>query len=137
MRAKNRKYKFLYILLLLKRHQLVVCLTQYQSTFRACTCWRGRYSIFSRSQQSIQNIVYWLWIFSLLKRTFTRWKVEIFWQENWNISIEIFNQNEIKKLNQNYNIEMFRSRVRRGRAHAAEQKLENSKNFFFPKQTTA
>ena len=48
-----------------------------------------------------------------------------------------FWQSEIKKLNQNYNIEIFRSRVRRGRAYAAEQKLENSKNFFFPKQTTA
>ena len=38
-----------------------------------------------------------------------------------------FQQNEIKKLNKKYNVEMFSSRTRGGKAFPAEQKLENLK----------
>ena len=40
-----------------------------------------------------------------------------------------FKQNEIKKLNEQYNVEMFHSKVRRGKAFAAEQKIREFKNF--------
>ena len=38
-----------------------------------------------------------------------------------------FNQNEIKLLNKKYNIEMFHTRVRGGKAFAAEQKIREFK----------
>ena len=40
-----------------------------------------------------------------------------------------FQQNEIKKLNQKYNVEMFSSRVRVGKAYVAEHKIIKFKNF--------
>ena len=39
-----------------------------------------------------------------------------------------FKQNEIKKLNEQYNVEMFYSKVRGGKAFAAEQKIRELKN---------
>ena len=42
-----------------------------------------------------------------------------------------FWQSEIKKLNQNYNIEILEVVYAEHRVYAAEQKLENSKNFLF------
>ena len=38
-----------------------------------------------------------------------------------------FQQNEIKRLNEKYNVEMFSSWVRRGKAYAAEQKIRELK----------
>ena len=38
-----------------------------------------------------------------------------------------FKQNEIKKLNEQYNVEMFHSKVRGGKAFAAEQKIREFK----------
>ena len=38
-----------------------------------------------------------------------------------------FKQNEIKKLNDQYNVEMFHSKVRGGKAFAAEQKIREFK----------
>ena len=40
-----------------------------------------------------------------------------------------FQQNEIKRLNEKYNVEMFSSWVRRGKAYAAEQKIRELKKF--------
>ena len=42
-----------------------------------------------------------------------------------------FQQNEIKKLNKKYNFEMFSSRVRRGKAYAAEQKIREFEKLLF------
>ena len=42
-----------------------------------------------------------------------------------------FQQNEIKKLNLKYNVEMFSSRVRSGKAFAAEQKIREFKRILF------
>ena len=39
--------------------------------------------------------------------------------------------NEIKKLNQKYNVEMFSSRVRGGKAYAVEQKFREFKKLIF------
>ena len=36
-----------------------------------------------------------------------------------------FKQNKIKKLNETYNVEMFHSKVRGGKAFAAEQKIRD------------
>ena len=41
-----------------------------------------------------------------------------------------FNQNEIKKLNKKFNIEMFHTRTRGGKAFAAEQKIREFKNCY-------
>ena len=38
-----------------------------------------------------------------------------------------FQQNEIKKLNKKYDVEMFSTRVRGGKAFAAEQKIRQKK----------
>ena len=45
-----------------------------------------------------------------------------------------FRQNKIKKLNKKYNIEMFRSRVRGGKAIATEQKIREFKKFLFQRK---
>ena len=42
-----------------------------------------------------------------------------------------FQQNEIKKLNLKYNVEMFSSRIRGGKAFAAEQKIRELKKIIF------
>ena len=42
-----------------------------------------------------------------------------------------FQQNEIKRLNEKYNVEMFSSRVRGGKAYAAEQKTREFKKLLF------
>ena len=42
-----------------------------------------------------------------------------------------FQQNEIKKLNQKYNVEMFSTRLRGGKAFAAEQKIRELKKMVF------
>ena len=42
-----------------------------------------------------------------------------------------FQQNEIKKLNVKYNVEMFSSRIRGGKAFAAEQKIRELKKIIF------
>ena len=42
-----------------------------------------------------------------------------------------FQQNEIKKLNTKYNVEMFSSRTRGGKAFAAEQKIREFKKILF------
>lgn len=42
-----------------------------------------------------------------------------------------FQQNEIKELNLKYNVEMFSSRLRSGKAFAAEQKIREFKKILF------
>ena len=42
-----------------------------------------------------------------------------------------FRQNEIKNLNQKYNIEMFSTRVRGGKVYAAKQKIREFKKLIF------
>ena len=37
-----------------------------------------------------------------------------------------FNQNQIKKLNNDFNVEMFHTKVRGGKAFAAEQRIRES-----------
>ena len=42
-----------------------------------------------------------------------------------------FQQNEIKKLNQKYNVEMFSTKIRGGKAFAAKQKIREFKKILF------
>ena len=42
-----------------------------------------------------------------------------------------FQRNEIKKLNQKYNVKMFSSRLRGGKAYAAKQKIKEFKKIIF------
>ena len=41
-----------------------------------------------------------------------------------------FNQNEIKKINKQFDVDMYQANLRGGKAFAAEQKIRESKNFF-------
>ena len=41
-----------------------------------------------------------------------------------------FQQNKIKELNKKYNVDMFSTKKRGGKAYAAEQKLENLKKYY-------
>ena len=45
-----------------------------------------------------------------------------------------FQQNKIKKLNQKYNVEMFSTKIRGGKAFAAEQKIRKFKKILFRSQ---
>ena len=73
-------------------------------------------------------------------------KLEIFYREiqkkrknNEKIRLQTdqeFQQNEIKKLNQKYNIEMFSTRLRGGKAFAAEQKIRELKKVIFKTKKT-
>ena len=45
-----------------------------------------------------------------------------------------FQQNEIKRLDKKYNVEMFNSRVRRGKTYAAEQKIREFEKLLFKSQ---
>ena len=42
-----------------------------------------------------------------------------------------FQQNEIKKLNEKYNVEMFSTKTRGGKAFAAKQKIKEFKKILF------
>ena len=52
-------------------------------------------------------------------------------KENMRVQIDLeFQRNEIKKLNNKCNVEMFSTKTRSGKAFAAEQKLENLKKYY-------
>ena len=69
------------------------------------------------------------------KRNLLKKKMELFYEEvnhkrkeKMRLQTDLeFQQNEIKKLNKKYNVEMFRTRVRGGKAFAAEQKIREFK----------
>ena len=62
-----------------------------------------------------------------------RFSREYFQKKKKNVSMHLqtnqeFQQNEIKKLNTKFNVKMFSSRIRGGKAFAAEQKIREFKN---------
>ena len=69
------------------------------------------------------------------KRNLLKKKMELFYQEIQNkrkgrmrLQTDLeFQQNEIKKLNKKYDVEMFSTRLRGGKAFAAEQKIREFK----------
>ena len=53
-------------------------------------------------------------------------------KEKMRLQVDLgFQQNEIKKLNQKYNVEMFSTKIRGGKAFAAEQKIREFKKIYF------
>ena len=77
------------------------------------------------------------------KRNILKRKMEEFYQEvdqkrkeKMRLQTDLeFQQNEIKKLNQKYNVEMFSTRLRGGKAFAAEQKIREFKKMLLKVKT--
>ena len=82
-----------------------------------------------------------VYVYTMRKKSNLVNKLEIFYEEieskrNKNEKMRLqtdqeFQQNEIKKLNVKYNVEMFSSRIRGGKAFAAEQKIRELKKIIF------
>ena len=82
-----------------------------------------------------------IYVYTMRKRSNLANKLEIFYKEietkrNKNEKLRVqtdkeFQQNEIKKLNLKYNVEMFSTRLRGGKAFAAEQKIRELKKVIF------
>ena len=82
-----------------------------------------------------------VYVYTMRKKSNLPQKMEIFYKEiqskrNKNEKMRLqtdqeFQQNEIKELNLKYNVEMFSSRLRSGKAFAAEQKIREFKKILF------
>ena len=82
-----------------------------------------------------------VYVYTMRKKSNLVNKLETFYKEieskrNKNEKMRLqtdqeFQQNEIKKLNVKYNVEMFSSRIRGGKAFAAEQKIRELKKIIF------
>ena len=96
---------------------------------------------FFLSQPSIQNIAYWLWIFSLLKHLSRN--LELFYRdiqpkteqtakyEKMRLQTDLeFRQNEIKKLNKNLTLKCLAAEYLEEKHPLPNRKLEKSENFF-------
>ena len=77
-----------------------------------------------------------IYTFPMKKRTLLKKKMELFYQEVNNntkdkkmrLQADLeFQQNNIKRLNKKYNVDMFSTRIRGGKAFAAEQKIRKFK----------
>ena len=96
---------------------------------------------FFLSQPLIQNIAYWLWIFSLLKHLSRN--LELFYRdiqpkteqtakyEKMRLQTDLeFRQNEIKKLNKNLTLKCLAAKYLEEKHTLPNRKLEKSENFF-------
>ena len=82
-----------------------------------------------------------IYVYTMRKRSSLANKLEKFYQDiqkkrsdNEKMRLQTdqeFQQNEIKKINRKYNVEMFSSRIRGGKAFAAEQKIRELKKVIF------
>ena len=82
-----------------------------------------------------------IYVYSVRKKCNLAQKMEVFYEEierkrnqkeKMRLQVDLeFQQNEIKKLNQKYNVEMFSTKTRGGKAFVAEQKIRELKNFLF------
>ena len=87
-----------------------------------------------------------IYVYTMKVRRNLASKLEIFYKEiqkkrldNEKMRLQTdqeFQQNEIKKLNQKYNVEMFSTRLRGGMAFAAEQKIRELKKVIFKTKRT-
>ena len=87
-----------------------------------------------------------IYVYTMKARKNLASKLEIFYKEiqkkrlnNEKMRLQTdqeFQQNEIKKLNQKYNVEMFSTRLRGGKAFAAEQKIRELKKVIFKTKRT-
>ena len=80
-----------------------------------------------------------IYVYTMRKKSNLWQKLELFYKEiqpkrDGKMRLQTdqeFQQNEIKKLNVKYNVEMFSSRIRGGKAFAAEQKIREFKKILF------
>ena len=87
-----------------------------------------------------------IYVYTMRKRSNLVNKLETFYKEieskrskNEKMRLQTdqeFQQNEIKKLNLKYNVEMFSTRIRGGKAFAAEQKIRELKKVIFKTKNT-
>ena len=87
-----------------------------------------------------------IYVYTMRKRSNLVNKLETFYKEieskrskNEKMRLQTdqeFQQNEIKKLNLKYNVEMFSTRIRGGKAFAAEQKIRELKKIIFKTKNT-
>ena len=87
-----------------------------------------------------------IYVYTMRKRSNVASKLENFYQDiqhkrsdNEKMRLQTdqeFQQNEIKKINQKYNVEMFSSNIRGGKAFAAEQKIRELKKVIFKTKRT-
>ena len=87
-----------------------------------------------------------IYVYTMKARKNLASKLEIFYKEiqkkrlnNEKMRLQTdqeFQQNEIKKLNQKYNVEMFSTRLRGGKAFAVEQKIRELKKVIFKTKRT-
>ena len=86
-----------------------------------------------------------IYVYTMRKKSNLRQKLELFYKEidskcnknNGKMRLHTdlkFQQNEIKKLNVKYNVEMFSSRTGGGKAFAAEQKIREFKKILFKRK---
>ena len=86
----------------------------------------------------IQSKIY---VYTMRKKSNLVQKMELFYKEieqksnqkeKMRLQVDLeFQQNEIKKLNQKYNVEMFGTKTRDGKTFAAEQKIGEFKKILF------
>ena len=82
-----------------------------------------------------------IYVYTMRKKSNLVQKMELFYKEieqkcnqkeKMRLQVDLeFQQNEIKKLNQKCNVEMFSTKIRGGKAFAAEQKIREFKKFLF------
>ena len=82
-----------------------------------------------------------IYVYTMRKKSSLVQKMELFYKEieqkrsqkeKMRLQVDLeFQQNEIKKLNQKYNVEMFSTKIRGGKAFAAEQKIREFKKILF------
>ena len=82
-----------------------------------------------------------IYVYTMRKKSNLAQKMELFYKEieqkrnqkeKMRLQVDLeFQQNEIKKLNQKYNVEMFSTKTRGGKAFAAEQKIREFKKILF------
>ena len=82
-----------------------------------------------------------VYIYSMKNRSLLAKKFEIFYNDikskrSWKMCLQTdleFNQNKIKELNKKFDVDMFHTRLRGGKAFAAEQKIRELKKNSFKK----
>ena len=82
-----------------------------------------------------------IYVYTMRKKSNLAQKMELFYKEieqkcnqkeKMRLQVDLeFQQNKIKKLNQKYNVEMFSTKTRGGKAFAAEQKIREFKKILF------
>ena len=152
MKTKIRKQEFLFTLPLLNRKNTSIDRLLCVVSKHPLRLYMQTWQIFGFFSMSAVDPKYCLlavdlftsktFVYPIKSRNFLSWKLELFYRgiqpkreqitKNKNMRLQKdleFRQNEIKKLSKKYNIEMFSSHVRGGKAYVNEQKIREFKKF--------